>query len=169
MNIKRGIFYIIIIFTPCLLEGQKYLQIEKFGSPYTQKIPIGSSIEYKLKGDDFFSIREIRDLDIDNNLIVLSDRYIDPNKIEAFRYSRGWPKAMGNTLIFFGAGWSGFALVGTATDDNPDTNYRTSDAIVTGASIGIGFLLSKLFKQKTLRFGKRNRIRLLDITFTPVK
>ncbi len=165
MKYTKFLFIFFTLTSFLQLNGQKYLQIEKYGSPYTQKISIGTPIEYKLQDEDFYSIREIQDLDIENGLIVFSDRYLDPERIAFMRSQRAWPKTIGTSLLFFGVGWSTFAAIGTATDDDPNTSYRWSDAIVTGTSISLGLILGHVFKFKTIKFGKRNRLRILDISF----
>ncbi|GAB5551602.1 MAG: hypothetical protein Sapg2KO_11930 [Saprospiraceae bacterium] len=145
--------------------AQKVLQIEKFGDPVTEKINIGAFLTYQLKNDDIWSQGYIRDLRIDLDVIELDDRFVNINDIAAFQYRRTWPKKVGTQLALFGLAWSGYALIGTLTDGNPDTNYQWSDAIVTGAAAGIGLSLPLVFGKKTIRFDKRRRLRMLDITF----
>lgn len=145
--------------------AQKVLQIETFGDPITEKISIGSFLTYQIKDDDIWYEGYIRDLRLDLDVIELDDRFVNINDIQAFRYKRNWPRKVGTQLALFGVAWSGFALIGTLTDGNPDTNYRWSDAAVTGAAAGIGVSLPLVFEKRTLKFGKRRRLRMLDITF----
>ena len=161
----------VLLFSFFLTIGysQQFLQIEKYGSPFTEKLPIGSIFEYRLTGDDFYSFGEIEGIDIDNNLIVLPSRYVALDKIHSLRFKRSWPKAIGTSLFFFGIGWSTFAAIGTATDNDPTTNYRWSDAVVTGSAVAASFGVSRLFKFRVVRVGKRYRLRLLDISFGPPK
>lgn len=145
--------------------AQKVLQIETFGDPITEKINIGAFLTYQLKNDDIWSQGYIRDLRLEQNVIELDDRFVNINDIGAFQYKRKWPRKIGTQLALFGVAWSGFALIGTLTDNNPDTNYRWSDAVVTGAAAGIGISLPLVFEKRTVRFGKRRSLRMLDITF----
>jgi len=157
-----------ILICCCFFHGisaQKVLQIEKFGDPKTEKINIGSFLTYQIKNDDIWSQGYIRDLRISQNVIEFDDRFVNINDITAFQYQRKWPKQVGTQLALFGVAWSAYALIGTLTDNNPDTNYRWSDAILTGASAGIGLTLPLVFKKKTIRFGERRRLRMVDITF----
>lgn len=149
----------------CILSGQKVLQIEKYGSPKTKKLFIGDEINYKILGDEVWHTGYIEDLLVERDIITLDDRYVQLKDIEAFRYQQAWAGAASVSLYTFGAAWSGFALIGTLTDGDPNTNYRTSDAIVTGVSLGLGFVVQKIFKNKTIRFGKRRRLRMLDLSF----
>jgi hypothetical protein len=162
-NIFLLITVILVFFcSPCL--AQKVLQIEKYGSPRTKKLFIGQKIEYKLKSGDDWHRDYIEDLLVERKLIALSDRYLKLDDIEAFRYERPLATAAGKSLFWFGLGWSGFAAIGTATDGDPDTRYRWSDAAVTGASLGLAYLIPKTFRYKKEKFGKRKRLRILDLT-----
>lgn len=146
-------------------KGQKVLQIEKYGKAKTQKIFIGEEISYKLKDDKNWNIGYIEDLLIDEKVIVLGDRYVKLDEIAAFRYYRPWTKAANITFFSFGAAWSLFAAVGTWTDGDPSTSYRWSDAIVTGTSWFLAFIIPRFLKYKVIRFGTRKRLRLLDLRF----
>ena len=145
--------------------GQKVLQIERYGKARTEKIFIGEEITYKLKGEKEWRQGYIEDLLVDEKLIVLGNRYVKIDEIAAFRYYRPWTKAARLTFFWFGAGWSLFAAVGTLTDGNPDTNYRWSDAYVTGTSWFLAFIIPKVFKYKVVKFGVKKRLRLLDLRF----
>lgn len=147
------------------LYAQKVLQIERYGRAKTEKIFIGEGIEYRLKGGDDWRYAVIEGINIEQNLIVLADRYLDPAKIDAFRYYQPNMKRLGIQVMTFGAAWSGYALIGTAFDRDPSTHYRLSDGIVTAAAAATGLGITQLFKYKKVRFGKRKRLRLVDITF----
>ena len=145
--------------------GQKVLLIEKFGNPNPEKIQLGSFLTYQVKNDDIWYQGYLRDLRFDQNMLELDDRFVPLDDIAAFQYKRRWPKQGGIQLALFGVAWSGWALIGTLTDNNPDTNYRWSDAVVTGAAAGIGLSLPLVFGKKTVKFGDRRKLRMIDITF----
>jgi hypothetical protein len=147
------------------VSAQKVLQIERYGNPRTTKLYIGEELTYKVYGDDLWRTRHLEDLIIDRNVIVLDDRYVNLKDIEAIQYQRGWTQPISISLYTFGTAWSALALVGTLTDGNPDTRYRPSDAIVSGVSLGVGWGIHQLFGTKTIRLGKRRRLRMLDLTF----
>ncbi|MCB0629685.1 MAG: hypothetical protein R2824_01665 [Saprospiraceae bacterium] len=146
-------------------HAQKVLQIERYGRAETEKIFIGEGIEYQLTDSKDWRYAVIEDINIEQNLIVLADRYLDPGKIAAFRYYQPISRNLGFQMMTFGVAWSGYALVGTALDGDPDTHYRLSDGIVTATSLAAGYGVMKLFKYKKIRFGKRKRLRLVDIRF----
>ncbi len=144
-------------------HAQKVLQIERLGSARTQKLAIGTVLTYQLHGDPVWYSGEIVNLLPEDSIVLFHNRYIKVDKIRAFRWELGWPRNAGRQLFWFGAGWSGFALIGTATDGNPDTKYEWSDAIVSGTAITTSWLLPRLFKYRKMQFGKRKRLRILDL------
>ncbi len=155
-----------LILLLCLpLAGQRVLQIEKYGSPKTKKIFIGDEITYRLKNQEDYHTIVIEDILVDQNLLVGKDRYVHVPDINSLRRDVTWARPMGRSLFLFGTGWSGFAFVGTLTDGNPDTQYRWSDAVVTGSAYLLALTLPKLFVYKKTRIGKRRRLRVLDLTF----
>lgn len=162
MRLHLAFFCVLLTFP---LAGQKFLQIEKYGSPKTKKIYIGEEITYRLNGEDSYYSIVIEDILVDQNMLVGTDRYVNIGEINSLRQDITWSRSIGRSLFFFGIGWSGFALVGTLTDNNPDTSYRWSDAVVSGSALLISFTLPKLFVHKKTKIGKRKRLRALDISF----
>ena len=150
---------------PLFLSGQKVMQIETSGRIKTKKIFKGEGLEYLLNGSDTWTYGVIEDFNIERNLIVFGDRYVKVDEIVAIRYFKPGASRMGTQLALFGLAWSGFAAIGTATDGNPDTNYRWSDAAVTASAAGLGYAYAKLFKYKKYKIGKRRRLRVIDLTF----
>lgn len=158
---------LILIISFSQLNAQKVLQVEKYGRPLAEKIYIGDPITYQLRGEDVFHSSFIEGIKVEDSLLVLSDRYVNVYDISALRYERNWPRATGISLFWFGIGWSGLAAIGTAVDGNDDSRYRWSDAIVSAGSLALSFSIPRLFKNKTLKIGKRRRLRLLDLRFAP--
>lgn len=148
-----------------VLSAQKILQIERYGKPQSERFFIGDMLTYQLRGDDFFREGYIEDFRVSDSLIVFGDRYVKVDEIEMLRFPRQWSRVAGTSLMVFGGAWSGFALVGYATDKDPDTQYSTRDAVISGAAVATGFGLQKLFPFKKVRLGKRARLRLLDLRF----
>ena len=166
-------FYLFVIlccsFSYSSLFAQKVLQIERFGKAKTEKIFIGQAVTFQLKeqGEPTWYTAVVEDLFVEDSVVLLGPRYIHIKNIDALKYDRGWTKVANRSLLTFGLSWSGFAFVGTLTDNNPDTNYRWSDAAVTGTSLLIALALPKLFGTKKIKFGKRKRLRMLNLN--PVK
>lgn len=162
--------YVLLFF--CLLSGaqwstaQRVLLVERLNSAQTEKLFSGNYIQYRLVGEEGWRESEIYDLREDQQLIVLADRYLKLDEIERMRFRRPWATALGAVFLTFGVSWSGFAAIGYSVDGDPETNYGRGDAIVTGASLGLGLIMLKL-SNRNVRFGKgkRNRLRIVDISF----
>ncbi|MCH2081636.1 MAG: hypothetical protein MK226_04555 [Saprospiraceae bacterium] len=163
------LLFFFVVFGFQQLSAQKFLAIERSGKSKNIKIFIGEMIEYKTYDSDDWSIGVIEDLLIDEDVVVLGNRYIQLSNIQKLRYARSWTRAFGTSLFWFGVSWSGFALVGTATDGNPDTQYEWRDVIVTSTSWLLAWAVPKIFKYRTFTFGKRKRLRMLDLTIEPTK
>lgn len=165
MDYKNMLVAILTLAFANSLNGQQMLSLEKYGKAKTKKIFSGESISYQAKNQDGWYDAVIEGFRMDQNTIVLSDRYVNVNDITALRYPRGWPKAASLSLYTFGVSWSGLALVGTLTDGDPNTNYRWSDAVVSGTSLALGFAFSRIGPFRKIRIGDRRRLRLVDVSF----
>ena len=146
-------------------SAQKVLQIERYGKAKTEKFYVGQELTFKLKGDEEWQSAYIEGLLVEENIVLLGPRYVRLDSISALRFTRNWTKAASLTLFWFGTGWSAFALIGTATDGDPETKYQASDAIVTGTSWFLAFIIPRLFKYKKIKFGEKKRLRMLDLSF----
>ncbi len=159
--------FFIALFLFSSLSAQKVLQVERSGKAKTEKFYIGQPLTFQLKKqvdkDEWFTA-VIEDLLVEDSVIVLGPRYLHIRNLKAFKFERNWPQVANKTMLTFGVSWSGFALVGTLTDNNPDTNYRWSDAVVSGTAILVGTALPALFKTRKIKFGKRKRLRMLNLT-----
>ncbi|MEY2905157.1 MAG: hypothetical protein RJA52_1173 [Bacteroidota bacterium] len=146
------------------LTGQKVLQIEKYGSPKTKKIYIGDQLTYRIIEYDSWATGTIEDLLVQENVLSFHNRFMPIDQIDAFRYDINWGKSIGKQLFWFGTGWSFYAVIGPLTDGEPGNGYRPVDAIVTGSSWILAYSLPRIFKYKTVRFGGKRRLRMLDLT-----
>jgi hypothetical protein len=158
------LFLGVLFLLPASVSAQKVLLIEKYGRAKTTKIRIGDEIRYRLKGEKEFRVGYIEDLRTDTSLIVLGRGYLSPDNIDAFQYDRRAPVWIGRSLMVFGLGWSFFAGVADLT--NLGYDYTARDAIISGTSLALGFSIT-LFKKKTIRFGKKRNLRIVDLTPFP--
>ncbi len=156
---------ILLLCTCTALSAQKVLQLERYGRTQSERFFAGDMLTYQLKGEDFFREGYIEDFRVSDSLIVFGDRYVELDEIEMLRFPRQWSRVAGTSLMVFGGAWSGFALIGYATDGDPDTQYSARDAVISGVALGTGFGLQKLLPFKKIRLGKRVRLRLLDLRF----
>lgn len=147
------------------VSGQQFLLLEKINSPRTEKIGIGSTLTYRLIEEEEWLEGKIVEIRADQQLLAINNYYVDISKIAAIRQRRDWVAPTSIMLTTFGLSWSGFALVGTATDGNPNTQYEAKDAIVTAVGAGTGLLINRLFRNRILKMGQGHRLRIVDITF----
>ncbi len=141
------------------------MQIETYGKPKVQKFFIGNKIQYKLKNQKGWTTDIIRDFLVEENIIEMDEKFIQLSNIEALRFNRAYTKTIETSLYTFGIAWSAFALIGYSTDGNPDTRYSKFDLSVSLISGITGWAIGRLFKYKTIKIGKRKKIRLVDVHF----
>jgi len=165
-KIKYTLLFILLI-SAFIGHSQQILLLEKINSAQTEKIYEGSYLQYQVAEDDSWYGGEIVELREDIQALIFTDRIVSLDRIVRLRQRRSWPFNLGYSLATFGTAWSGFALIGTATDGDPDTRYRGSDAIVSGVSIGTGLLVAAVFGNKKIRVGdgRKRRLRIIDVSF----
>lgn len=155
-----------LLATQLPLQAQRVLLLENSRSSKAQRYFEGQEIVFRMKGDKFWQNGYIRELRPDIQSIVVNDRYVMLNELDALQLpGSGFATGIGYSLMTFGAGWSFFALLGYATDRQPDTRYSTGDAAVTLAAMGSGFLIKSLFARKKYKLSDKKRLRIVDITF----
>lgn len=160
------LFATLCLFTGANLSAQRVLLLEKKGRDQAQRLMEGDELTFRMKGDNFWQSGRITELRPDIQAIVMNERYILLDEIEALRFTRSnLAGVIGPTLMTFGVGWSTWALIGYATDGNPDTAYSSFDATVSATAVATGFLMWKLFRRRKIKLNDRNRLRILDLTF----
>ncbi len=153
-----------------VVVAQKFIQLELPGDPIASKYFEGSSIAYKLKDypDEYFH-KVIKQINIENELLVFDDGFIEVADITHIRRFRPWAKALGYSLSTFGAVWityGGLAHV-FADDDgfgNEGTRFGWDTAIIGGTAILTGWIMRKWLYKKDYKLGKYASLRMLDIT-----
>ena len=148
----RAILLTIFLLSAFLLPAQIVLQIEKYGSPKTQKIGVGTFLEYRLYEYEEWQEGTIEQLIPDENIVVLNDRYIKITDIESIRFDtpQRWSRPLGRNLYLFGASWALYAVVASLVDKEDD--YTWGDAAVTGTAAATGFLIQRIFRYKKYHF-----------------
>ena len=153
--------------------GQVVLQMEKYGTPRTVKFYEGQEITFLLKGEEeVWTKGKIERLIPERNLLLLDYRHLAPEQIAGIRtyQNRGWSRAASVSLYTFGAAWTGFSLVSSLIKPEPPAladPYTIGDVTVAATSIGLGFLVQRAFRHNTYKFGKRRRLRIVDLTVVP--
>jgi len=147
-----------------LAESQVFMQLERYGRPRAQRIYPGEVIQYRYQGQWYTG--EIQEFLPDAGMVVLTRHTLRVSDIEALRYRRDWPKPIGKQIMLFGLSWSAWALIGTATDNEPGLDYRWSDAAVTATATGLGLALPAIVKKyRVVEMDKKRRLRILDLNF----
>ncbi len=158
------IFYSFVCFILCCngLLAQKYLQIEKYGSAKTEKLAIGTTITFRLKGEKKqWRTEKITELYPNDSLILTEQRLVKLDKIVAFQKQRALPRILGNKLMQFGAAWLVYGGIGHLAG----YRYQKGDFILSGSAIVGGYLLKKSLSQYQIHFGTRHRLRIVDLSF----
>jgi hypothetical protein len=151
---------ILLVFSP--ISAQKYLQIEKYGSVKTTKLPIGTTITFRLNGaNEHWRTEKIAELYLDNGLMLTEQGIVKISTIAAFQEQRVLPSVLGNKLMQFGAAW----LLYGGLAHLVDYRYSAGDFILAGSTIGGGYLLKKTLTTYQVRFGKRKWLRIVDLSF----
>lgn len=156
---------LLIVLCGTCVRAQRVLLFEQLTKSKSERVYEGEPLRFRLKGDDFWQEGYIREMRPDIQALIINDRYILLDEIDAVFRGNTIATQLGYGLMTFGAGWSFFAVLGYATDKIDETNYSASDAMVTVASVGTGFLLVKLLGRRKFRTGKYKRLRIVDLNF----
>jgi hypothetical protein len=157
-------FYTFCCFFLCCnaLSAQKYLQIEKYGSAKTEKLAIGTTITFRLKGEKkHWRTEKITELYPNDSLILTEQRLIKLGNIVAFQQQRALPRILGNKLMQFGTAWLLYGAIGHLAG----YRYQKGDFLLSGGTIAGGYLLKKSLSSYQIHFGTRHRLRIVDLSF----
>jgi len=163
---QNGILLLILLlhFLPSL-NGQKYLLIEKAGTPRTERIAMYEELTFKLKDDKTgWNTRQILDMNPDGQMILLGDTWVPIQEIEWIKMKKqrvianvlGGALQVGGISMFLGDLW--FTAVG-----NPEYSEGGMEFGLLNFAVGTGIRL--LFAPITHKFDKRKRLRVVDLTF----
>ena len=158
----RVFLFLIPLLFGTLLNAQKVLRIETVGKVKTQKLFVGDEVSYRLKGDDLWQSDPIQDLIVETGIIIFPDRYVKLEEVAAFRFRRRFLPGLGKQMIHFAGAYTAYALIVAAVDD--EYAIGTFDYVVVGTAAGFGLLFRTLLRKKVVRFGKRKRLRIVDLT-----
>lgn len=147
------------------VQAQRVMLFEKLTSSQSERVYEGELLRFRMEGDNFWQEGYIREMRPDIQALVINDRFILLDEIDAVYRGSTLANGVGYSLVTFGAGWSVFAALGYATDKDPTTSYSGDDAMVTVTSVGLGYLLIKLLGQRKFRTGKFKRLRIVDLDF----
>jgi len=145
------------------VEAQRFMQIERRGSPKTVRIYPGTVISYRYQGSWYEG--EIQDFRFDLNQIVMHNRYLPVVEIEALRYPKHGVKALGMNMLGVGTLWTGGHLLAEVFDEEPGVELTPFQIGAGVATLLPGAYLTFFApKYKVIEMGKRRRLRLMDLT-----
>ncbi|HZV68723.1 MAG TPA: hypothetical protein VFG10_04235 [Saprospiraceae bacterium] len=168
MKITSLVILFIISFLP-EISAQKFLLIERTGSPRTKRFAIYDEITFQLKDDDKgWYTRQILDLNADAQLILLGDAWIPISDISRFRMSnqRLIPTIIGGALqaggvsMILGDLW--YTLRG-----NPEYTEGGMEFGLINIAVGTGIRM--LLGPIKYKLGKKTRLRVVDVTFGTIR
>jgi hypothetical protein len=144
--------------------AQKSLVLERYNSAKTVKMYEGDVLQYRLKGEeDYWYTGTINAILPENNVVLLDQFPVHIDSIAALRTPRKpITRLLGGTLVTFGGSLAFATTIGALYSDrtiNYGAYYGT--AVV---SAGVGMLA---FTKKTLKMGKKYRLRIIEIRFPP--
>lgn len=148
--------------------GQKFLQIEKYGKTKVVKFYIGDELTYQINGDKkTWYHGTINDLLVDENMIVFENKVVNMKDISAIRTFKNarLSRTLSIQLYAFGLAFGGMSAIAALVGWWEITAFTV---VVVGSALVLGLLIRHIFKWKTYKMGKRNWLRMLDITFQPV-
>ncbi len=164
MKITGLVFVFIIIFMTAT-SGQKFLLIERSGTPHTKRFSLYDEITFQLKDDTKgWYTRQILDMNPDARMILLGDTWIPINDIVRIRMSgkRVLASIIGGALQ--GGGVS--MMLGDAWYTIRGNSKYTQGGLEFGAlNIAVGSAIRALLGPIKYRLGKKTRLRVIDVTF----
>ena len=147
------------------LRAQKYLLIERAGTPKTERIAMYEELTFKLRDDKTgWNTRQILDMDPNGQMIKLGDTWVEIKDIEWIKMKRqrvianvlGGALQVGGISMFLGDLW--FTAIG-----EPEYSEGGMQFGLLNFFFGTGIRL--VFAPITHKFDKRKRLRVVDLTF----
>ncbi len=143
--------------------GQKYVQIETVNRLKVKRFTIGTEMTFQLKGKDQpWYTRTITGIIPEQNIILFDNEMVKMEDIKSFRFPRVFLQGFAKQLYRFGVAWVAYGAVGDLFNQY---TLKKSDGYVAATAIASGFLIQKGLKYKYIHFGRRKRLRLMDLSF----
>ncbi|HQU52724.1 MAG: hypothetical protein H6561_14775 [Lewinellaceae bacterium] len=151
--------------------SQKFLQIEKYGSPKTTKFYPGDDLVFQL-GDDTWITRTILDVNADRGTILIEDvssgvpMHLDVQEITNVKLgSKGkiW-RIVGKTLMAGGANIAISSLFLARSNIIPPIKDYPQPYIYGAGNFLLGLGIDQLLGKPVYKMGRRYHLRVLDLT-----
>jgi hypothetical protein len=163
MFLKKIILCLSFLLAFIFCFGQKYVQVETVNRLKVKRFTIGTELTFQLKGKDQpWYTRTITGIVPEQNIILFDNEMVKIQNIQFFRFQRVFLQGFAKQLYRFGVAWVAYGAIADVFDQY---TLKKSDGYVAATAIASGFLLQKGFKYKYTRFGRRKRLRLIDLSF----
>ena len=146
--------------------SQKVLKLDTKKTASKMAFSVGQTLIFKLddvKNNDIWFSETIVDFDVDRGVIQFGTWQVYYQDIIAIRNPNSFRlgKTAAVTLKTFGVGLIFFGAAGSLTKDCPNCK----EAVILGAGLtAIGFILDWIIPTRVYKIGKKNKLRLIDLT-----
>ena len=145
-------------------SAQVVLYMEVMGEEKPIKYYEGQFLSFKSAEypDEWQDIKIDRIMD-EEKFVLYDGGMLNMTDIIEVRRTRGWANTIGYMLQTFGVAWFGFGGIAHFTTSNFSFGVDTQ-AIGTTA-IASGWIIRKFLKYKKYKIGRRNRLKILDLSW----
>lgn len=157
---KYTFFIFVFLLAVSSVGAQVFLQIEPYNTPHTIKFQVGDQLWLKTFEDDEYSLMEIEQIMIDEDVIIFDQAFLALESIKEVKLERKGIEPLSNLLMGFGVSWFSFAGILELADR---WDFGTDTAIIGGTAVVSGFLIKKTMAKKRYRMGKNARLRIIDL------
>lgn len=162
---KTTLIFTLFVLTAASLDAQKTLILEKRGTTKTKRFYEGDEITYRLKGEKDWETATIIQMIPQQNILVLDKIYVKVDEIDALLKfkNRRRTNGLSTQLYVFGTAWVAYTAIDDLVISEQATDWEAA-AYAGGTSFLVGTILRLMPKKKTIKLGKKRRLRLLDLT-----
>lgn len=100
---------------------------------------------------------------VEEKILLFAGGMVNLEDILKIRRSRGWANVTGTMLQTFGGSW--FVFGGLAHFGTSSFTFGIDTLVIGATAIGVGWLIKKFFKYKKYKIGKKNRLKILDLSW----
>ena len=162
----RIIFFTVLFIIAFISDGtgQKFMIIERAGTPKTERIPLFDHLTFQLKDDDdVWYTRQIFDLNADAQLVLLGDAWLPISDISRIHLKRR--RALASVIGGAMQGGGASMMLGDLYYTIRNNHRFTDGGIEFGlANIALGTALKSLLGPIKYRLGTKTRLRVIDVT-----
>lgn len=159
----RKLFMIVLILNVANIYAQdKFLAIERPGHVKRIKFPIGTELNFKIRGDNFYSPQTIDD--VYDSTLVLSGKFIHIDDVAGIKYKSESVllENLAYKLPAFAIVLLAFSAINSTAAVDDDKVVFTDFAIVGSAGLVAVGITAHIIRSKTHRFNGRKKLKIID-------